>query len=418
MNKSLEQKLEELNFSNYINTNPVMQIGGKPIYIEDLIKSAVIGKLNTFLVSETGEGKTQIENDVLSLFGNKGIFVLGRDDMDVRALFATMGTDIKKVKNLAELRELTEKLKYNVYVVDELTRCLPAVQNQLFNLFDGYVEIDGKKYQIGDSFSLGLASGNLGNGRYLGAHQTDRALNDRMHLILDIDNFSVTPEDSFDITTKKRDPRVSETSGKDKIKIIKELNKQVNEHDPSLIPYMISWYFKHGLDYLPNVPGESKRKIKNIWPNVDLGHEKGADYDLIFPISTRTQLTALQLIRALSLIGAAKQAKEINYKDLSLDVFKLITPYSGVLNPAKVDTQFYGNPYLALDAIIQGINGELSYKPQGSNLTRLDALEEAISLAQKGKLDDRLNQEYFTARWKFMPKILEKIVSNYRSKND
>ena len=110
MNKSLEQKLEELNFSNYINTNPVMQIGGKPIYIEDLIKSAVIGKLNTFLVSETGEGKTQIENDVLSLFGNKGIFVLGRDDMDVRALFATMGTDIKKVKKISSLKILSYKM--------------------------------------------------------------------------------------------------------------------------------------------------------------------------------------------------------------------------------------------------------------------------------------------------------------------
>src|SRR3989344_389842 len=220
MNKNLEKKLEKLKFSNYINTNPVIQVGGKPIYVEDLVKAGIIGKLNTFLVSETGEGKTQIENDVLGLFGNKGLFVLGRDDMDVRALFATMGTDIKKVKNLAELRQFTEKLKYNVYVVDELTRCLPAVQNQLFNLFDGYVEIDGKKYQIGNGFSLGLASGNLGNGRYLGAHQTDRALNDRMHLILDLDNCSVTPEDSFEITTKKRDPRVSEFSGKDKIKII------------------------------------------------------------------------------------------------------------------------------------------------------------------------------------------------------
>jgi len=418
MNKNLEKKLEKLKFSNYINTNPVIQVGGKPIYVEDLVKAGLIGKLNTFLVSETGEGKTQIENDVLGLFGNKGLFVLGRDDMDVRALFATMGTDIKKVKNLAELRQFTEKLKYNVYVVDELTRCLPAVQNQLFNLFDGYVEIDGKKYQIGEGFSLGLASGNLGNGRYLGAHQTDRALNDRMHLTLDLDNFPINPEDSFEITTKKKDPRVRENIGQDRIKTIKELNEEVNNNDPSLMPYVISWYFKHGLDYIPNVPGESKRKIKNIWPNIDLSREKGADYDLIFPISTRTELTALQLTRALSLIAEAKGAKDINYKDLALEVFKLISPYSGILNRAKVDTNFNGNPYLALDAIVQGINGELSYKPQGSNLNRLNAIEEGISLAQKGKLDDKLNKEYFSGRWKFMPNILEKIAYTYKNSKE
>ena len=407
MNKNLEKKIEELKFSNYINTNPIMQIGGKPL-----------AGLNVYLVGATGEGKTQIENDVLGLFGNKGLFVLGRDDMDVRALFATMGTDIKKVKNLAELRQFTEKLKYNVYVVDELTRCLPAVQNQLFNLFDGYVEIDGKKYQIGEGFSLGLASGNLGNGRYLGAHQTDRALNDRMHLTLDLDNFPINPEDSFEITTKKKDPRVRENIGQDRIKTIKELNEEVNNNDPSLMPYVISWYFKHGLDYIPNVPGESKRKIKNIWPNIDLSREKGADYDLIFPISTRTELTALQLTRALSLIAEAKGAKDINYKDLALEVFKLISPYSGILNRAKVDTNFNGNPYLALDAIVQGINGELSYKSQGSDLNRLNAIEEGISLAQKGKLDDKLNKEYFSGRWKFMPNILEKIAYTYKNSKE
>ena len=279
-------------------------------------------------------------------------------------------------------------------------------------------EMSGKKYQIGEGFSLGLASGNLGNGRYLGAHQTDRALNDRMHLTLDLDNFPINPEDSFEITTKKKDPRVRENIGQDRIKTIKELNEEVNNNDPSLMPYVISWYFKHGLDYIPNVPGESKRKIKNIWPNIDLSREKGADYDLIFPISTRTELTALQLTRALSLIAEAKGAKDINYKDLALEVFKLISPYSGILNRAKVDTNFHGNPYLALDAIVQGINGELSYKPQGSNLNRLNAIEEGISLAQKGKLDDKLNKEYFSGRWKFMPNILEKIAYTYKNSKE
>lgn len=416
MNKDLESKLGELKFNNYINTNPVMQVGGKPVYVEDLVKAGIIGKLNTFLVSETGEGKTQIENDVRALFGNKGAFILGRDDMDVRSLFATLSTDIKKVKNLAELRQFKDELHYNVFVVDELTRCLPAVQNQLFNLFDGYVEIDGKTYQIGDGFSVGIASGNIGNGKYSGAHETDRALNDRMHLFFDLDNFPINPEDSFEITTKKKDPRVSETSGKDRIGLIKELNKEVNSHEPSLMPYVVAWYFKHGLDYIPNLPGESKRKIKNIWPNVGLSREKGADYDLIFPVSTRTELTALQLTRALSLIAQAKGAKDINYKDLTLDVFKLISPYSGILNRAKVDTNFNGNPYLAMEAVNQGIDGELSYKPGGNDLTRIGAIEEAISLAQKGKLDDRLNQNYFDGRWKFMPRILEKIANNYRGK--
>lgn len=416
MNKDLTKRLEELKFNNYINTNPVMQVGGKPIYVEDLVKAGLIGKLNTFLVSETGEGKTQIQNDVKTLFGNKGAVFRGRDDLDVKSVFATMGVDIKKVKNLAELRQFTDKLNANLYVVDELPRCLPVVQNQFFDLFDGYINIDGTDYPIGDGFSTGIASGNIGNGKYLGTHQTDRALNDRMHLFFDLDNFPINPEDSFEITTKKKDPRVSESYGKNKIEIIKELNKEVNNHEPSLMPHVIAWYFKHGLDYIPNVPGESKRKIKNIWPNIDLGRDKASDYDLIFPISTRTELTALQLTRALSLIAEAKDAKDINYKDLTLEAFKLISPYSGILNAGKVDNGFHGNPYLALDAVIQGINGELSYKPSGSNFTRMEAIEKGISLAQEGKLDDRLNQEYFDKRWRFMPRILEKIAYGIKEK--
>ena len=418
MDKNLEKKLDELKFTNYINTNPVMQIDGKPIYVEDLVKAGLIGKLNTFIVGESGEGKTQIEKDVMALAGNKATFILGRDDMDVRALFTTMGTDIKKVKTLAELRQFTKKLGYNIFVVDELTRCLPQVQNNLFNLFDGIVEVDGTECELGDGFSVGLASGNVGNGKYFGAHKTERGLNDRMHLFFDIDNIPTLPEDDFEIDTKYKDPRVKNSKGKDRMNIVKDLHEQVKEEDISLIPYVMAWYFKKGLDYIPNFPGESKRKIKDVWPNLDLSklgtHEKGSDYDLIFPMSKRSGLSALELTRALSLIAKAKGAKDINYKDLILDVFKVTLPYQGILNPAKVDTNFYGNPYLAMEGIIQGIEGELRYKPSGSDLTRIVAIEEAISLAQKGKLYDKLNQDYFEGRWKFMQNILKKIA--YKSK--
>ena len=81
-------------------------------------------------------------------------------------------------------------------VVDELPNCVPAVRAQLFNLFDGYVEVDGVLYPIGSGYSVGIATGNIGQQFTESSNELGRALKDRMHLILKLDHpdFGTTPK--------------------------------------------------------------------------------------------------------------------------------------------------------------------------------------------------------------------------------
>ncbi len=86
----LEKALGSMRFQHYINSREVLNAGGVSLAMEDILKATLIGELNVMLVGETGEGKTQLEKDILGLFGNQGLFVLGRNDMRVRDLLQMM----------------------------------------------------------------------------------------------------------------------------------------------------------------------------------------------------------------------------------------------------------------------------------------------------------------------------------------
>src|SRR3989344_9083205 len=126
----------------YQNSTELMQLHGKPIYMADMVDACLLGKLNLFLQGDTGSGKTQLAADAMSYFPDKSVFILGRNDMDVREIFQQINLDVLRTgKSSAEVRELTDRVDCHLIVVDELPNCVPAVRAQLFNLFDGYIEI-------------------------------------------------------------------------------------------------------------------------------------------------------------------------------------------------------------------------------------------------------------------------------------
>src|SRR3989344_2167090 len=148
----------------------------------------------------------------MSYFPNKSLFVLGRNDMDVRELFQQINLEkLKTAKSSAELKELTDKINYNLIVVDELPNCVPVVRAQLFNLFDGYIEVNGQKYDIGKGYSVGIATGNIGQRFTESSNELGRALKDRMHVIIDTDYFRPTPSDTLEILSGNTNPRVEFT---------------------------------------------------------------------------------------------------------------------------------------------------------------------------------------------------------------
>ena len=71
----------------YKNSTELANLNGVPLYMQDLIDASLRGKLNVFLQGDTGSGKTQLVRDVMQSFGDKSLFILGRNDMDTRELF-------------------------------------------------------------------------------------------------------------------------------------------------------------------------------------------------------------------------------------------------------------------------------------------------------------------------------------------
>ena len=399
----IKEGLKQLKLENYKNSTEIVD----GITVEDLVKAGLMAKLNMFFISETGEGKTQLENDILGLFGNKGFFEQGRNDLTIKEMFTRFNLQkLKSAKTTEDIKEVTEQVNHPIYIVDELTRCIPAVQNQFFNLFDGFITVDGTKIKLGhQGYSIGIASGNVGNGRYVGTSETDRALLDRMHLIVDLDYFPAKSTDTLDILIAKKDPRVSDATANDMTETIVKMNKAFQDEIPTLMQYTAALYFVHGLDYLENVPGNSKRKNKNAWPGIVTNHAKGSDAALIFPFSKRAAISTLTLAKALELV---REAKDNKYEDIFEPVFDaayLIGAQSGVLHPAAIDTHYNCNPYEAMEAVIAGIRTEFS--------NQVETLHQAISQAQKGKL---AHLDKFSGRWEYMKDILQRASGKIKAK--
>ncbi len=397
MNKdhySMSGDINALHFDRYKNSTEVVS----GLIVEETLKACLAGRLNVLLVGETGEGKTQIENDILALFGNNGFFEQGRNDLTVRDMFTCLNLEkLRTGRTSEEVKELTAKIDHPVYVVDEITRCIPAVQNQFFNLFDGFITVDGVKYNLGrNNYSIGIASGNVGNGKYVGTSEMDRALRDRMHLILDLDYFPTTATDTLDILVGKADPRVSSSAGENHTERIIRAYEALKEESPTIQQYVALLYLVHGLDYLDGVEGNSKRINKNAWPGCVQNHDAGSDAALIFPFSKRSTITTKTLAKALEAVKEAKSDPYTDSTDAVFDAAYLVGAQSGVLHPAAVDSNYDGNPYRAMNAVIDGIKTEFEAKK--------DVLFAALKYAQKGEVK---HLDEFTGRWAYMKDVLE-----------
>ncbi len=81
---------------NYRNSTALATLHGVPIYMHDMMDAALRGRLNVFLQGDTGSGKTQLARDVAQYFGDKSLFILGRNDMDTRELFQQVNPEFLK----------------------------------------------------------------------------------------------------------------------------------------------------------------------------------------------------------------------------------------------------------------------------------------------------------------------------------
>jgi len=352
----------------YKNSTEVANLGGTPLYMADIADACLIGGLNLFLQGDTGSGKTQLARDAMGYFPGKNTFVLGRNDMDVRELFQQINLGkLKTAKSSQELKEVTSKIDNHLTIVDELPNCVPAVRAQLFNLFDGYIEINGVAYPIGNGYSVGIATGNIGQRFTESANELGRALRDRMHVIVDVDYFHPKPSDTLEILAGNTNPRVEFNSqGEDKSKQIISEHKEIAASQIPLEKMIIANYLVHGLDYSEK---GSKRAMKDAWPTQLEQHEQGSDVGLVLPVSTRAAKSTVRLSQALDKIAREKGGNPGAFESM-MQAYKMVSTYSGVLNEADVQNKYKGNHYDAMDALISTTRTQ--FNGQNDNIAVLD----------------------------------------------
>ena len=422
VSKKAKETLKKLDEGAYRNTNEVVLGGVKYSAKDVLLKAPLVSRLNMYYVGGTGEGKTQIANDLVYHLSDSAVYAMGRNDFEPSELMKSINWDLLKALQSGDKIEEgnLEKLSSNVdkvlYYVDEFNRCKPIVQNYFFDFFDGKFVHQGEITNLGKKgYSIGFASGNLGNGEYVGVSDSDRAMKDRMHMIVSLDDpqFNTTSFDDFMIFSGvKKDPRASlPEKGKGITNDIIEANKEFGERGLNIIYSLIGVYLSKGLDWLGSTKRNSKRAINVAWRH---GSASGVDYNTdegkIFPLSKRAVLGAQALASSLEFIAEAKGKKVNNPVKLFLDGLKLTVPYSGVLHPTFVDQKFDGDVYSAFDDAFETSKEDI--------VDKKDNLEDALFLAEAGEFNNNLLKEISPSVGRWTP-VVEAIkgYAKFRKSN-
>lgn len=380
--------IEALDEGSYLNTREI-SMGGVVFSARDVVvKVPLIAGLNFYGVGGTGRGKTELVNDLVSYFGSDACTAMGRPDFEPSELMKQVRLDkLKTAGTDRELVELTENVSKCLYFVDELNRCPPIVQNYFFDFFDGKLVHNGKIFSLGKrGYSVGFATGNLGDGEYVGISESDRALLDRMHMIVKLDHpdYRSRPVDMFDVFRSKKNPRADLPLEREvRTGDIIELNREFGGRNVNPILPLVGVYFTEGLDYLENVKGNSKLACDTRWPNIE-GIRTDIDEDKVMPLSPRAVFSAMGIAGALEMI-AESRGLEVDSVGLFLDGLRLSVPYSGVLSSAYVENESNGNVYEAFDSLF----GEGS-RNRSDILDKVDVMEEALAFAEAGKRNDSL----------------------------
>ena len=324
---------------------------------------------------------------------------------------------------------MTENVRKNVFFIDELNRCPPIVQNYFFDFFDGKIVFDGKIMKLGDGkYSIGFATGNLGDGEYVGVSESDRALLDRFHLIVKLDHPDYRPTNA-DILKLfmggKKNPRADmPESSKVNFDDVLALNEEFGRRSVDILLPILGVYFTRGLDYLEGVTGNSKKALDTRWPNVE-GIRTDNDENKIFPLSPRAVFSAMGLSSALEMIAESKGATNFtlesnpeaakNRVKLFLDSLRLTATYSGVIAHPYIEQAHNGSVYSAFDELF----GQNSANRRDI-LEKVSALETALCYALAGHRDVDLLREIapVDGRWKPVTEAISDFVDERANSKD
>ncbi|MFQ6050105.1 MAG: hypothetical protein ACE5K4_00250 [Candidatus Hydrothermarchaeota archaeon] len=394
----------------YRNNNTVAEIDGFPLIIEDIVKAAMISRLNLLLCSERGEGKTQLMNDVANnWFGGNSVYLRARPDSDPKEIYEKFNID--KLE-----KELTPAIKIPLVLIDEINRAPSITQNQFFNMFDGYIETGkGTRIPLGyKGYHVVIASANIGDGRYYGTFDVDPGLTDRFHIVLDMDNHPPDTKDNLEIILSDTDPIILDSKREDHIEDIIYVKNLLNNVEMDISAYLALSFLRDGLDYcLPekSYGTKSKRMIPNAIPEICEGCSRlGDGCGYIRPLSVRGEKALKKFVCGIKVVAGAKGNTDeiVSYRDV-FEAFKIMAPYSNIIDDYWVRREYCSNPSLAIL--------DLTRRFQEGFDEKRELIEEAFLDSVKGKLGtstlDKLNHE-----WEFCGEIFREINNIAQEQGD
>ncbi|MBI2662915.1 AAA family ATPase [Candidatus Woesearchaeota archaeon] len=428
------RKLPKTSF--YHNSTPVINVSGENLIVWDVLTASLIGNLNALVIGERGEGKTQLLNELRNVFfGGNATYIRMRDNIRTKDLYEVYDLGKlfgRKEGKVTDAKELTGATRNALTIIDEINRAHEKVQNQVFDIYDGYIIFEGKngteKINLGIKveddlfFHSAVASANVGGNRYTGISPIDPALLDRSHLILNIDNYATNTLDNILIIDDTKTTKIVDHQNSDHTAKIVDIYKQVKDVKLTLDGLTALLYLKKGLDNCinPENPTKSKLPILASIPDICEGcRELGEGCGYIRPISVRTEKAVLLLAKSLKVVADAKSGEKVskirvNYQDV-LSAFTLVGPYSDILDERWVNEQFLRNQHFAINTVVNKISGELR--------SFSSVLQKSLNESVEGKLSNATRQK-FSGRWGWYSDFLVSVndasrkYGNLRKLND
>lgn len=392
---------------HYYRNSSLIRNFRKPLTISDIIKIALIGKLNTLLIGERGEGKTHLMEEINSLyFAEKGIYIRARPDMKLREVFEKF--NIEKMK--LELKEIKDT---PFTMIDEINRAPPVIQNEFFHILDGYIEFENKKIPLGKGYHIVFATANYENDgvitRYHGIFRMDASLLDRFHLIINLDHFTPSPLDTIEIIGNGIS--IKKANKKDFSEHFKKMSKEIHKIPLTLDAIITILYLRYALNYCERTSFLSKKELISKIPSICEGcHRLGEGCGYIYPPSTRFLKSLVIFSKAKAYYLRARGLKKnfIDYEDI-LEDFSFLVPWNGIINDYFVDEKYSGDILKAVMSLKNKIKREIE--------ERKESIKKVLVLSLKGK-KDRTELKVLNGPWNFVKEITESIFEIAKKEGD
>jgi len=385
----------------YINTTSVVNLDVS-LLVEDVIKAGLISTLNVVLHGEKGRGKTQLMRSVNNQFFNsQGTAIRAHPDLRIKDLYEDFKLESMEMTLNGHIDNLMTE-------VDEINRAPALVQNEIFNVCDGYINFKGRKVILGKGFHVVLATANIGT-NYNGTFAMDDALKERFHLTLDMNNYPTKTLDNLSIVKDAFNPRPKDHSKKDLSDKIQEINGLLKSKQFDLDGYVALLYIMEALDYCQRSDNKSKLTVIKSIPSKCHGCNRlGKACGYISPSPPRVITATKSLAAAFRAITDAKtgEEKNVNYNDV-MEAAMFTIPYSGLLNTQWVVKNHNSNELLAAQTLKSQFLGDIMAKKDGL----VTGLEESM----KGHLRKK-TLDSFKDHWAFYGRILDHI-NTYASEN-